>query len=158
MRVVDLGTGDGILALAAARLGASHALAIDCDPGALENAQRNVKVNGLSRIIQVKFGEGPPDGIGEFHLLVVNISAKTVTDLAPRLLHSLAPGGTLVASGVLDSEEPQVAQCLKETGVCGLEVRRKEEWVTIVGTVPSPSRRRSKNGIGSVSNTTKTQI
>jgi ribosomal protein L11 methyltransferase len=134
MRVLDLGTGSGVLALVAAHLGAAPVVAVDRDPQALRAARRNVRANGLSRRVRVLRGDGPPEGDGGFDLVVANITARALTELAPRLAASLAPGGALVASGVLAEQAAEVVRRFAEAdvGMATLDRLESEGWVTLV--------------------------
>ncbi len=107
-RMLDVGTGSGILAIAAAALGSRSAVGIDTDGEALQVARRNVRLNGgASRIHLAQAG---PEAIGSvFDQVVANINAGTLVDLMPGLLRCLRPGGCLILSGLLEHEAAEVA-------------------------------------------------
>ncbi len=107
--VLDVGTGSGILALAALLLGAERAVAIDDDPEVIDVARENAEKNGLSARIEVSLtplAEVP----GRFALVVANIRAGTLIDMAADLRAKVAPGGLLVLSGILATERDEVIQ------------------------------------------------
>ena len=105
-RVLDLGCGSGILAIAAARLGASHVLAVDIDPMALETTRRNAEINGVGSQLTVADARTPiPD---PFDLVVANILAQPLKVLAPLILGAVASHGGLVLSGLLTRQEDEV--------------------------------------------------
>ena len=100
--VLDLGCGSGILALAAAKLGASRVVAIDNDPQAVKATTENAQANEAADVIEVR--EGTLDAIsGEtFDLIVANISGLTLARMAPDLAEALNAGGRLILSGFLE--------------------------------------------------------
>ncbi len=105
-RVLDLGCGSGILAIAAARLGASHVLAVDIDPMALETTRRNADINGVSSQVIVADARTPIPN--PFDLVVANILAQPLKVLAPMILGAVASHGGLVLSGLLTRQEDEV--------------------------------------------------
>lgn len=107
-RALDVGTGSGILAIAARKLGAAHVTAIDLDAIALENARENADLNGVAGAI--RFTAAPLSSIrGRFDLITANILSSVLLEMAPRLKTRLEPGGYLVLAGILAREAEQVA-------------------------------------------------
>jgi len=99
--VLDIGCGSGILAIAAAKLGASRIVAIDIDPQAIKATRANAAENGVTDVIEAR--EGTLEAQSEqFDVVVANISGLTLERLAPLLARALAPGGRLIASGFLE--------------------------------------------------------
>ena len=133
MRVLDVGTGSGILALAAARLGAASVLALDISSVAVEAAQGNVRANGLEEQITVRLGSVEEVAGERYDLVVANIIARVIADLAPALVAALAPGGTLIASGIIEERLPLAADALRAAGLSEIEERRDGDWVMLVG-------------------------
>jgi ribosomal protein L11 methyltransferase len=132
MQVLDLGTGSGILALAAAKLGAGHVLALDTDPVAVRAAQENVARNGLQSAIAVQRGSlelAPPD---EFHLAVANLTAKLIGELAGGILSALRPGGLLIASGFLEERQAEMASSLERAGGNVRDCLAEGDWAALV--------------------------
>lgn len=108
MRALDVGTGSGILAIAMRKLGAAHITAIDLDSIALENAQENAELNGVTRAI--RFSAAPLSSIrGHFDLITANILSSVLIEMAPRLKARLRPSGYLVLAGILAREAARVA-------------------------------------------------
>lgn len=105
--VVDYGCGSGILAIAAAKLGAAHVWAIDNDPRALEVTNGNVSKNEVSHRITV--ADAVATQLSHADIILANILSQTLISLAPRLAALVRPGGDLVLSGIL---KEQVEQCL----------------------------------------------
>ncbi|MBF8267636.1 MAG: Ribosomal protein methyltransferase [Dehalococcoidia bacterium] len=135
-RVMDVGTGSGILAMAAARLGADHVLALDMDPVAIKTARANIKANGLQRIVKVEHYKLSPDegDLGSFNLVVANLYTRVVLDLAPALIAQLVPNGKLVVSGIMAERASEVERRLEELGCTPLQMSREGDWVVLVGT------------------------
>jgi ribosomal protein L11 methyltransferase len=137
-RVLDVGTGSGILAIAAARLGASHVLAVDLDEVAVEAARANVQANGLAGAIEVGGGSvdaAPTDQ--RYDLVAANIIARVIVDLAPALAARLRPGGRLVASGILDVRRDEVAAALAAAGLTVEETLEEADWVALLCARPA---------------------
>jgi ribosomal protein L11 methyltransferase len=107
-RVLDYGCGSGILALAALKLGASAAWAVDIDPQALLATRENALRNGLEGRLTVQPADGPLPG--RFDVVLANILAGPLAELAPRLAELTAPGGRIVLAGLLDGQADPVAE------------------------------------------------
>ncbi|HEY8519614.1 MAG TPA: 50S ribosomal protein L11 methyltransferase [Gammaproteobacteria bacterium] len=105
-RVLDYGCGSGVLAIAALVLGAREAYAVDDDPQALVAARDNARLNGVAGRLWI----GPPEELApiETDVVVANIVAGTLGELAPLFAARLRPGGTVVLSGVLESQCPSL--------------------------------------------------
>ena len=112
-KVLDLGTGSGILAIAAAGLGAGSVVGLDRDATACTVARRNVRANGLARGVRIMRGSVPRAGVSGYDLVLANISAKVLTELAAPLAETLAPDGLLIASGVLEEQSASVAEAFR---------------------------------------------
>lgn len=129
--VLDLGTGSGILAMAAVRLGAGRVCAVDIDPLAVEVARENLAVNGLAE--QVECTTTPLESLGGvFDVILANILAEELVRLAPHLVEHLAPGGMLVLSGILAEKEAFVRNGFAASSLKYLETLRQGEWVALV--------------------------
>jgi ribosomal protein L11 methyltransferase len=131
-RVLDLGTGSGILAIAAAKLGAAHVLALDVDPIAVAAAAENAARNGVSGIVAVREGSVAAAGDAPFDLVVANILADVIRDLAPDLARLTRPDGLLLASGIIADRAPEVAAALTAAGFRREEERADQEWRALV--------------------------
>ena len=128
--VLDYGCGSGLLAIAALKLGAAHATAVDIDPQALTATRENAQVNGVDDRIEVlaaaDYREHPHD------LVVANILAGPLAQLAPRLTASTAPGGALVMAGLLAAHAPEVQRAYGQAFDWQLTTGR-EGWVRLEG-------------------------
>ncbi len=140
-RVLDVGTGSGILALFAAKLGAAYTLGIDVDPMALKAAEENVARNGLQGKVEIRWGsliptgEAPllnPKDLGEFDLVLANILAPVIMEMALRLAEVLAPKGHLVVSGIVGGQRYAVREALEEAGLELVEERESGDWVGMI--------------------------
>lgn len=128
-RVLDIGTGSGLLAIAAAKLGAEEIWAVDIDPDACRAARENARINGVDAGLHVRARLG--DVPGMFDLVLANILAAQLIQLAEEIGHRLRAGGVAVGSGLLTEETRAV---LKAWGAAGLDphARWEEEgWVTV---------------------------
>jgi ribosomal protein L11 methyltransferase len=133
-RVLDVGTGSGILSIAAAKLGAGEVLALDLDPVAVDTAGRNVAANHAEYVVRVLRGSLEADtGRNHFDLICINILAEVISDLALALAAVLRPGGVIIASGILDFKSDDVVEALKASGIVVSEKMQEEDWVAIVG-------------------------
>jgi len=124
--VADVGTGSGILAIAAAKLGASPVAANDNDTLAVKIARENAAANGVS----VTVTEELP--LGTYDILVANILADVIIGLASDLISRLKPSGLLIASGIIDTREADVQTALESLSLAHIETRRQGEWVALV--------------------------
>jgi ribosomal protein L11 methyltransferase len=125
--VLDVGTGSGILAIAARKLGAGRVAATDDDPKAVEVARENAAANGVA----LELALAPAGRIaGTFDLVVANILANTLVALAPEIAGMLAPGGVVLLSGILTAQEGEVRRAYVARGLAPLEGgdRRDGEW------------------------------
>jgi len=116
MAVLDLGTGSGILALAAARLGATSVLALDIDPQAAVVARENVRLNRLEAVVRVEEGGLDEAPSAAFDLAMANISAAVIVEAAPALAAVLRPGGVLIVAGFSAESADRVSSAQTSTG------------------------------------------
>ncbi len=111
--VLDVGSGSGILALAALRLGAERVVCYDTDPLAVDATLANAAANGLADRVTAHLGSLPPKPPGEpYSLVLANLVAAVLIDLAEPLAAHVAPGGTLLASGIIEGRADEVVAAL----------------------------------------------
>lgn len=128
--VYDVGTGSGILAIAAARLGAARVVAVDEDEVAVRVARENVARNGLEKVVSVVVGN-LLKGLSEpADVIVANIIADVIIDFAPDAARHLRPTGSFIAGGIAASREAEVRDVLVRFFEI-FKVLRREEWVSI---------------------------
>jgi ribosomal protein L11 methyltransferase len=133
--ILDLGTGSGILAIAAAKLGGPQTklTAFDTDAVAVDATRQNVERNGLSQ--QITVGQGSAVAARDeapYDLIVANILAGVIIELAPALYGLLKPGGTLLSSGIIVDRGESVVQALE---LAGLPVQKREQegdWLCLI--------------------------
>lgn len=130
--VLDVGTGSGILALAAIGLGATHVLALDNDPVAVDAARQNVERNGTQDKIAVELGSLGVTEIGQYQLIAANIIAHVLCAIAQELAAALEPDGILITSGIILEREDEVAVALAAAGLRQRERHRDGDWVALV--------------------------
>jgi ribosomal protein L11 methyltransferase len=135
-RILDLGCGSGVLAIAAAKLWRRRVLASDIDPVAVEVARENARMNGVEPFIRTVLADGlnnPALAEGApYDLIVANILALPLQRLAPTLRAVLAHGGTAVLSGLLRNQEQQVASAYRAQGLAFQRALRKGPWSALV--------------------------
>uniref|UniRef100_A0A831UDJ4 Ribosomal protein L11 methyltransferase n=1 Tax=Geobacter metallireducens TaxID=28232 RepID=A0A831UDJ4_GEOME len=123
--VLDVGTGSGILAMAAARLGARRVVGTDIDPDAVEVARENCAMNGVTAdLVTTPLAAIP----GRFDVVLANILAEDLVRMAADLTAKVAPGGALILSGILVEREPYVIAGFAATGLVLAETTREGEW------------------------------
>ncbi len=131
-RVLDLGTGTGILALIAVRLGADSVLAVDTDENAITAARENLRANGALGTVELLHGS-LADVEGRYDMILANILAPVITAMAEAGLASrLRPGGTLIASGILNDQAAAVKKALAANGLRVTACRTRQEWSALI--------------------------
>ncbi|MFN3742786.1 MAG: 50S ribosomal protein L11 methyltransferase [Anaerolineales bacterium] len=143
-QVIDIGCGSGILSIASVRLGAQQVLGVDIDATALENAQRNAILNQAGSTIV--FGQGSVREIAAKKFLLPEAPLVLANILAPVLLRLLddglyqivAPGGTLIVSGILQDQETEIIQRYTAEGLTVTGRKQKGEWVALALLRPYP--------------------
>lgn len=130
--VFDVGTGSGVLSIAAGIFGARSVQAFDVHDIAVESAKENIKLNNLDVIIPVS-KNNLLEGINQkADLIVANIIADIIIDFSMDVPHSLKEGGHLIASGIISERLDEVKQALVRSGLTVIEVLEKEDWVAII--------------------------
>jgi ribosomal protein L11 methyltransferase len=134
-RILDLGTGSGVLAIAAAQLSRATILATDIDPVAVDIARQNARKNRCGSRITMKTAAGLHADIfaqaGPFDLIIANILARPLMALAPALKRNLAPGGEVVLSGILDGQRRGVLAAYNAQGLYHRKTLWRDGWVTL---------------------------
>ncbi len=149
-QVIDVGTGSGILAIGAIKLGADNVLAVDLDPMAVKNAQENIAQNGLQDVIEAResdllgvLNEG--DNAGEtarggvkppVDIVVANILAEVILLFIDDVMNVLKPGGIYISSGIYKNKELAVEAGLLAAGFVIVDRLRQDDWVAFVAGKP----------------------
>ena len=134
-RLFDVGTGSGILSIAALKLGAAAVRAVDIDEVAVRVARENLERNGLYERpgqIEVTVGSAADHGGRQWPVVVANILAHILIELLPDLAAALAPGGRLLLSGMIDEQEADVTARAAAQGLPVIDRRTVEDWVALV--------------------------
>ena len=129
--VLDVGCGSGILAISALALGAGHARGLDTDPVAVRVARENGERNGVAHRLVVSEGSLPAEAQEAYPLVMANLVAAVLLELAPRLASHTAPGGTLVAGGIIEPRADEVIWALEAVGLRSVHRRDDGEWVSL---------------------------
>jgi ribosomal protein L11 methyltransferase len=129
-RLLDVGCGSGVLAIAAGLLGAGEMVGLDTDPIAIEATLANAGRNRLRRRVRAWQGT-VPTGAAPFDLVAANLIASVLVALAPRLRDELRPGGRLLASGIFVDREGDVRSALAAAGLAILRREAEGDWVAL---------------------------
>jgi ribosomal protein L11 methyltransferase len=132
MRVIDVGTGSGILAIGAILLGASHVWGVDIDEQAVEVARANVERNGGASRVSLEAGSvGPawpwPEPL-QAELVVANISSIAAVKLMADCVAQLLPGGIWIGSGFIESARPTIEEAVRAAGLRAISVTEEADW------------------------------
>ncbi|CAK01918.1 50S ribosomal protein L11 methyltransferase [Bartonella tribocorum] len=132
---LDLGTGSGVLAIAIAKLKPIAILATDIDPIAIKVAQHNMALNGVEKYITAitatGFTHNEITSRAPFDLIIANILANPLIELAPEMVQVLQKGGSLILSGILEEQHDLVLEAYVKQGLKYLETYHRQGWVTI---------------------------
>ncbi len=132
-KIMDLGTGSGILAIASAKLGASRVLALDIDSGAIANARENIAKNKVRRIVDLRRGtldEKIPGGC--FDIVVANLTRAEVIKLFDKMSSALKKDGLFILSGIQKKERKNMEEFLSRKRLCLKQVSSEKDWVCFV--------------------------
>ena len=131
-RMLDIGTGSGILAIAALKLGAAQAEGVDIDPMCVRTAGENAQRNGVADRFAVLVGDLSDKASGQYNIITANIVAAAILSLAPHVPALLAPGARFIASGIIDERRDEVLEGLRAAGLRPVQVREKRGWVCVI--------------------------
>lgn len=131
-RMLDIGTGSGILAIAALKLGAKEAEGVDIDPMCVRTAGENAQRNGVAERLTVLVGDLSDKASGVYDIITANIVAAAILSLAPAVPALMAPGAKFIASGIIDERRDEVLDGLKAAGLRPVQVKEKRGWVCII--------------------------
>ena len=132
IKILDVGTGTGILAIAGVLLGADEALGIDIDTDAVRVANENIEKNGLADRITAQYGDLTEGVDYKADILVANLMADLVMRLSPAAAGHLERGGWYVTSGILDIKEETVSRAIRDAGFAIEEVLHDGEWCAVI--------------------------
>ena len=130
--IIDVGTGSGILAIGAAKLGAGHVLAIDIDPDAVKVAGENVLHNGVDQIVSVRQGNLLDRVSDVCDICVANIISDVIISFAAPLINHIRPGGLFICSGIVTVRSDEVARALEDAEYEILKKATRGEWTAFL--------------------------
>jgi len=136
IRVLDVGCGSGILSIAAVKLGASEALGVDVDQVAVDVAIENVALEELTDRVTVRRAELADFPEQDCDIIVANITAPVVKELAPEVLRRLRPGGYFLTTGFTERWVPDMSERLAQAGFHVADTRRIGEWSALIARKP----------------------
>lgn len=126
-RVIDVGTGSGVLAITAAKLGAAFVAAIDSDPDAVENARENIAANGVEPVVEAHVDDLETTTLAPADLVLANLTGTLLSRHAADLARLMRPGGSLIVSGFNVDEKPRVAEALAPH-VTVTDAAEEDDW------------------------------
>lgn len=132
--VLDVGTGSGILTIAAAKLGAARITAVDIDGHAVRAARKNFRRTGISDLVNAESGSIPNNATRgrTYDVAVANISARGIRLVSPAIPDLLSRGGVFIASGIIVDQHDEAASAIADAGLVVEEMRQREDWLTIL--------------------------
>ena len=133
-KVLDVGCGSGILAIAGALLGSPEVLGVEIDPVAVEIAQENLKLNGVTGVARAQYGDLTKGMDFKAEIVVANLMADLVMMLSADVAKHILPGGKYISSGILVEKRDQVAAVIRDCGFDIMEIREDGMWCAIVAT------------------------
>ena len=132
MTVFDVGTGSGVLAIVAAKLGAKRVEAVDFDPVAVRVARENVRQNGAEDIVRTERSDLLKNVAGEADLIIANIIADIIVRLFGEVKESLAAGGTMLLSGIIEDRLADVVEAAGRYGFSVEKIEREKGWAAVI--------------------------
>ena len=133
-RMLDIGTGSGILAIAALKLGAASAEGVDIDPVAVRTAVENAALNQVEDRFSGLVGDLSDQASGTYQIITANVVANAIISLSPAVPGLLAEGGHFIASGIIDTRADEVEEALRAAGLAVAARKEKRGWVCFVCT------------------------
>jgi len=139
--VLDIGTGSGVLAIAAAKLGAARVVAVDNDPDALISARQNVALNGVAGRITVQQRDVAAADIETFDIVLANLTGALLSRVSTRVGQIVAHGGRAIVSGILSDERDSVVHALTTAGLDLRGTLTEGDWLALdLQRLPAPRR------------------
>lgn len=134
-KVLDIGSGTAVLAIAALKLGAGTAVAVDIDEWCLENAKENVRLNHVADKIEILMGELNDVREDNFDMILANIQKNVLLNISSEMKRKIKKDGTLIISGLLNSDEKDIVNSYDKAGFTLVELLQMDEWIAIVFVV-----------------------
>lgn len=140
VKVLDVGSGTGILAIASIKLGASRAVAVDFDEICLENCKENSLINEVSDSVEIITGEIDYVKENNFNLILANIQKNVLLDIAGKIKSKLKSGGIVILSGLLESDKDAIEKKYHSLGFRTLQIEKIDEWIALLLTSDNRTR------------------
>ncbi|MGB5530571.1 MAG: 50S ribosomal protein L11 methyltransferase, partial [Ignavibacteriaceae bacterium] len=134
MKVFDVGSGTGILAIAAVKFGGAKAVAVDFDEVCLENCRENCLLNQVSDSVQILTGEIDNVKENDFDLILANIQRNVLLETAERIKSRLKKNGIVILSGLLEGDREAIEKKYHSLGFRTVQVKSMDEWIAITFT------------------------
>jgi ribosomal protein L11 methyltransferase len=131
MKILDAGTGTGILSVAAVKLGAESVIGFDIDDWCYENAQENCTINRVSGQVQIRIGDINIVPESDFDMILANIQKNILLELSGIFTNKLHSKGVILLSGLLDEDEEDIIKNYSSNGFRHLETIHMDEWIAI---------------------------
>jgi len=133
MKILDLGTGSGILSIYAAMLGAEELLGLDIDPEAIPNALDNARINNVDQRFSARAGSMEQVNVKHYYDMVIsNLIREGIIELFDRFVEVLKPGGVMILSGILDEQNEEMQNLFKGRVSADIEILRLNEWLCYI--------------------------
>ena len=132
MTVFDVGTGSGVLAIVAAKLGAKRVEAVDFDTVAVRVARENVRQNGAEDVVRTERSDLLKSVAGKADLIIANIIADIIVRLFGEVKGSLAAGGTMLLSGIIEDRLPDVVEAAAQHGFAVEKIEQEKGWAAVI--------------------------
>jgi ribosomal protein L11 methyltransferase len=132
MKVLDIGTGTGVLAIAAAKLGASSVYAIDNDDGAIQNCKENVELNSAGNKINISLGEIKNIPDTNFDIILANIQHNILMLMADEIKNKMKKRGIVILAGLFEGDEDSILNTYRQFGFELLETGSMDEWISLI--------------------------
>jgi ribosomal protein L11 methyltransferase len=130
--VLDVGTGTGVLAIAAVKLGAKDAIAIDNDEWCYDNGIENAQQNSVSDKVKIMLGEVKDVSKKDFQLVLANINKHILIDIAQDIRNHLDENGMLILSGLLHTDHDDILEKYSSLGLRLIDKSQMNEWMSLV--------------------------
>ncbi|TLS39351.1 50S ribosomal protein L11 methyltransferase [Pseudalkalibacillus caeni] len=131
-KVMDVGTGSGVLSIAAAKLGASHVDALDLDEIAVKSARLNIKLNKAQENVSVRQNNLLDNVTENYDVVVANLLSEIIVRFTDRVAEVLNPGGVFITSGIINAKKKEVRQSITANGMEIIETLQMEDWVAFI--------------------------